>query len=188
MTDKERKEIFEHRADRAAWNVKLMSYTAFKCALADAERRFMESADQIHPIPSIPTHYGDGVASDQTDMVGAEAWDAVEGIIGKCTCDVAYVSRKMTDPNCSWCDYHVDLIEAMHRFASIQVEKVRKARKEKDAEIAEKEIIINESMEALSVGLRAMIDRRKKIEALESDLSAAQSRIAFLEKELAQSK
>lgn len=51
MTDKERKEIFEHRADHRLRHETLMSYTGFKCALADAERRF---ADASVPTPSDP--------------------------------------------------------------------------------------------------------------------------------------
>ena len=46
--------------------------------------------------------------------------------------------------------------------------------------IAENDKIINESVEAVSVGLRTMIDRRKKIESLESELDKANESITVL--------
>ena len=73
------------------------------------------------------------ILSTPTDTALAEdVWGIVEGIIGRCTCDIAYVSRQMTDPNCSWCDYHVDLIKAMTTYAAPILADVERVRWEKE--------------------------------------------------------
>jgi hypothetical protein len=68
-----------------------------------------EVVDYIESLLTVPAESG------KRDRDG---WEIVQGVIGKCTCDIAYVSRRMTDPNCKWCDLHVDLINAFNGFAA----------------------------------------------------------------------
>jgi hypothetical protein len=111
----------------------------------------------------------------------AEVWNIVESIIGRCTCDVAYVSRQMTDPNCRWCDYHVDLIKSIQTYAApfqAEIERLTKfyeiagkANREANAEI-------NKLNESLTVMLR-------KNTELESELAESNRTISNLRQRLA---
>jgi len=48
--------------------------------------------------------------------------DTVRGLIGSCSCDDAYVRRQMSAPDCAWCNYGDDLVEAMQNYADKAVE------------------------------------------------------------------
>lgn len=73
MTDIERREIFAYRAWKKLDGEDVMNYSGFKCALADAERRFIESSNQIHPTPSIPGESGQSAEEIMDRVVRMDA-------------------------------------------------------------------------------------------------------------------
>lgn len=83
------------------------------------------ACDQIESILSQPEP--EGVRSKE------DLWKIAEGILDKCTCAEIYTSRRMIDPDCAWCVYHVDFIQAMESYASQQC-----AEKEKEIRVLER--------------------------------------------------
>ena len=61
-----------------------------------------------------PLPHQDGASAE-------DAWNIAQSILDKCRCEPIYTNRKMVDPNCAWCEYHVDFIQAMHQFAKSEL-------------------------------------------------------------------
>lgn len=119
----------------------------------EVQKSLREIAERIKHHPSEPAETG-----------GAEeVWNIAEGILDKCRCEPIYANRKMVDPNCAWCEYHVDFIQAMTTYAAQRCA-------EKDREIELRKIQIEELIEL------SMSERK-----LHSELSEANKRIESID-------
>ena len=97
------------------------------------------------------------------ELEGAEeVWNIAESILGRCKCDIAYASRRLTDPNCSWCEYHVDFIQSLHKFAAAKVEKVQSELEAARARISQ--------LEELNERLQFMVDNGLGDKDMKNDL------------------